>query len=194
MINDKLLQYQSSFSNYTVRLVKPSDASGMCSYYRRNKKHLAPWEPARPNSYYLQDSIYNRLLKLHELHRFQMSFQFVIEDNHSHLIIGLINFTNINRFPSYQCNVGYSLDYVEQGKGVMHRALKATCHLMFDKVNMHRINASYMIRNTKSEKVLQSIGFEEEGIVKDYLLINGCWEDHKLVGLINEHWTIEHNE
>jgi ribosomal-protein-alanine N-acetyltransferase len=54
---------------------------------------------------------------------------------------------------------------------------------------MHRIMASYMPRNARSEAVLERLGFQKEGFAKDYLLINGKWEDHNLTSLVNPDWT-----
>ena len=42
-----------------------------------------------------------------------------------------------------------------------------------------------MPKNKKSKAVLKSSGFEDVGFAKDYLLINGKWEDHNLTALIN---------
>jgi [ribosomal protein S5]-alanine N-acetyltransferase len=59
---------------------------------------------------------------------------------------------------------------------------------MFEVQHMHRISAAYMPRNKRSEAVLQRAGFAHEGHAKQYLLINGIWEDHHLTALINPHW------
>ena len=47
-----------------------------------------------------------------------------------------------------------------------------------------------MPRNAKSAAVLNKCGFVIEGEAKDYLLINGKWEDHILTACINEDWTM----
>ncbi|MCA2465422.1 30S ribosomal protein S5 alanine N-acetyltransferase, partial [Vibrio alginolyticus] len=35
------------------------------------------------------------------------------------------------------------------------------------------------------------VGFSKEGYAKDYLLINGEWQDHVLTSLTNPHWQQE---
>jgi len=42
-----------------------------------------------------------------------------------------------------------------------------------------------MPKNTRSANLLKTLGFEQEGYAKNYLLINGRWEDHVLNALIN---------
>lgn len=70
----------------------------------------------------------------------------------------------------------------------MQKALALALPYMFDTQQMHRIGATYMPNNHRSGAVLHSMGFEKEGIAKDYLLINGKWEDHILTALINPNW------
>ena len=70
----------------------------------------------------------------------------------------------------------------------MTRSLTLATQYMFKQQNMHRIMASYMPHNQASEAVLKRLGFVEEGFAKDYLLINGQWQDHKLTSLVNPNW------
>ena len=49
--------------------------------------------------------------------------------------------------------------------------------------------ANYVPRNTRSAAVLERLGFTIEGEAKDYLYINGVWEDHVLTSLTNQDWT-----
>ena len=103
-------------------------------------------------------------------------------------MLGTISVSQVSRFPLYSCYVGYSLAEHAQGNGVMTRALKMACRYMFESHNMHRICATYMPFNQRSEAVLHRVGFEYEGTAKDYLLINGEWQDHILTSLLNPDW------
>lgn len=72
----------------------------------------------------------------------------------------------------------------------MRRALTAVTEWMFIDKHFHRIMAAYMPHNNKSGSVLTAVGFEHEGLAKDYLLINGQWQDHILTSLINPNWSL----
>ena len=48
----------------------------------------------------------------------------------------------------------------------------------FQELRLHRIEANVMPRNRASLRVLEKNGFENEGLAKRYLQINGEWEDH----------------
>ena len=45
--------------------------------------------------------------------------------------------------------------------------------------------ANYMPTNEASGKVLKRLGFTVEGYARDYLCLNGKWEDHILTSLTN---------
>jgi ribosomal-protein-alanine N-acetyltransferase len=73
----------------------------------------------------------------------------------------------------------------------MRRALKTACQWMFAEKGLHRIMAAYIPRNVRSANVLESLGFEKEGLAKQYLLIDGQWQDHVLTSLINQQWKAQ---
>jgi ribosomal-protein-alanine N-acetyltransferase len=45
--------------------------------------------------------------------------------------------------------------------------------------------ANYMPENKRSARVLEKLGFEKEGMARDYLKIAGEWRDHVLTAKIN---------
>jgi ribosomal-protein-alanine N-acetyltransferase len=103
-------------------------------------------------------------------------------------VIGTINFSNFFRGAAHFCYVGYSLSVNEQGKGYMTEALGTAVQYVFTELNIHRIMANYMPHNRRSGNVLRKLGFTVEGYARDYLMINGKWEDHILTSLINPDW------
>lgn len=81
------------------------------------------------------------------------------------------------------CYMGYALGPGAQGKGYMVEAARAGIEFMFDRVGLHRIMANYMPDNRRSAAVLSRLGFTVEGSAKDYLFLNGAWQDHVLTSL-----------
>ena len=49
--------------------------------------------------------------------------------------------------------------------------------------------ANYMPDNLRSAALLKRLGFEVEGLAKNYLYINGQWRDHVLTSLTNADWN-----
>lgn len=168
-----------------------SDAKRIATYFVENRAHLKPWDPQREEAFFTEQGWQQRLLKLTEVHKLSLGYYLLIIDVNSEQMIGTISFSNLCRFPIHSCNVGYSLAKQAEGKGIMTRALRMACDYMFSIQKMHRIMAAYIPRNKRSEAVLERVGFVHEGHAKDYILIDGRWEDHNLMSLVNAQWEEE---
>ncbi|WP_244943669.1 ribosomal protein S5-alanine N-acetyltransferase [Vibrio algivorus] len=177
--------------NANVRLIGSGDEKMMADFYNQNHQHLTPWDPVRGSEFYTIEGWKNRIKRLNDFHQMNTVFSFIIVDKQETKVLGTISFTNVSGFPIHACNLGYSLAETAQGKGIMTQALQVCIPWIFKHQNLHRIMAAYMPENRRSEKLLDNLGFEFEGIAKDYLLINGQWETHRLMSLINSAWRTE---
>jgi ribosomal-protein-alanine N-acetyltransferase len=72
------------------------------------------------------------------------------------------------------------------GKGLMSESIKLIKEFIFDELNLHRVEAACLPRNERSLKTLEKNNFCIEGLVRQYLKINGKWEDHLLLSCIKE--------
>ena len=169
-----------------LRLLEPEEAELMARYVNENRQHLKSWEPSRPEGYFAA-----RFWQL-ELKRRQNDFLMgeavrlavFFKGAPDEAVVGLCNFTEIMRGAFYACFLGYSVHRDYQGQGIMHEALEAAVDLMFEAFNLHRIMANYMPRNERSGRLLRGLGFAVEGYARDYLRIDGKWEDHILTAKI----------
>ena len=80
----------------------------------------------------------------------------------------------------------YQRNKDEINQGYMTEAIKTAVDYAFKELNLHRIEANIMPKNKASLKVVEKLGFINEGISKKYLKINGSWEDHIHMVLLNE--------
>ena len=63
----------------------------------------------------------------------------------------------------------------------MREALQATLADAFSpRVGLHRVQANVRPENTRSLALLDRLGFEREGLAREYLFIDGAWRDHVL--------------
>lgn len=67
----------------------------------------------------------------------------------------------------------------------MMEAVQAGIQHMFQQQGLHRIMANHVPENIRSASLLKRLGFEQEGVAKSYLKINGVWRDHVLNSLVN---------
>ncbi|GKX53163.1 ribosomal protein S5-alanine N-acetyltransferase [Budvicia aquatica] len=171
-----------------VRLANERDAYRLADYYTENKDFLKPWEPVRDQSYGYPSGWQVRLNMINELHKQGNAYYFLLLDPDEKEVIGVANFSHVLRGDFQACILGYSLGQKWQGQGLMYEALKSALRYMFNQQNMHRIMANYMPHNKRSGDLLVRLGFEREGYAKDYLRIDGQWQDHVLMALTNSDW------
>ena len=76
------------------------------------------------------------------------------------------------------CFLGYHMDEDFLRKGYMTEAVAAVVDYALGPLGLHRVEANVMPRNLPSLALLRKLGFEEEGLARDYLKICGKWEDH----------------
>ncbi len=171
-----------------LRLATMEDAQGIIDFYIQNKDHLAPWDPKIPEDFYTL-SYWNKKIEDYKNEFDQnSSLRLLIIFQENNKIIGMINFTNFERGPFQNCRLGYKIGKEYEGKSLMYESLRESISYLFSKYNLHRVEANYIPVNSRSGNVLKRVGFTENGIAKDYLYINGKWQDHILTSLINKSW------
>ncbi len=82
--------------------------------------------------------------------------------------------------------MGYWMAEPYTRMGYMSDAVCTTLHFVFDQLGLHRIEAACVPSNTPSRDLLKKVGFSEEGYARNYLRINGRWEDHILFAYLSE--------
>jgi [ribosomal protein S5]-alanine N-acetyltransferase len=172
-----------------VRMANYHETQEVVRYYQVNRDFHRPFDIVRPESFWT-DQFWQIQIETNRI-EFECDRAlrlFLYEQAQPSTIVGAINFTEFFRYPSYSCRLGYSLAEAHQGKGYMQEALAGAIAYLFTTLNLHRIMACYMPRNQRSGNLLRRLGFGVEGYARDYLLINGRWEDHILTSLINPHW------
>ncbi|MBE9006423.1 GNAT family N-acetyltransferase [Fortiea sp. LEGE XX443] len=172
-----------------LRIAIHEDIPQILKFFIENKSYLTPFYPQWTDAFfteeYWQYQLENTFLEfIHD----QSLKLFIFPKNNPNTIIGTVNFNNFIRGAAHFCYVGYSLAETEQSKGYMTEGLKVAIQYVFEDLNFHRIMANYMPHNQRSGNVLKRLGFVVEGYARDYLLINGKWQDHILTSLINPHW------
>ena len=64
--------------------------------------------------------------------------------------------------------------------------MRALVPFAFDVLRLHRLEAACIPTNQASIRLLESTGFTREGYAREYLCINGVWQDHLLYARISE--------
>ncbi|GAU76335.1 GNAT family N-acetyltransferase [Fusibacter sp. 3D3] len=172
-----------------LMVLDESHAEKIMQFYIKNDTFLLPYEHIKPRSFYTLDN-HKLTLRLEEAEFLKMNmvrfWLFKKGDINLEKPIGTIALTNIIRGVFKSCFLGYKMDADEINKGYMTEAIKAVVKIAFSSMKLHRIEANVMPRNVRSIRVVQKCGFVNEGLAKQYLKINGVWEDHYHMVILNE--------
>lgn len=172
------------------RLLELPDLKAVIKYWSDNQAHLASSGPLWPPEF-LSNEFWIKQIKQNQL-EFQhgQSFRgYVFSKSQPDEIVGHISFSAVLRSAAQFCFLGYGLAQDKQGQGYMSEILKAALSFAFDELHLHRVAANYMPTNVRSGQLLKRLGFTVEGYARDYLYLNGKWEDHILTAIINPNWS-----
>ena len=159
-----------------LKVLTPEDGMDTLEYYERNKKHLGPFEPGRDKTFYTLQVQQKILMESYKQYINGTSVNFGIYNENK--FIGKVQISNIVSGIFKSAFVGYSIDVEYQGKGYMKEALNLVLEYAFVDMELHRIEASTLTNNSRSQGVLNGCGFKKLGINENYLYINGEWSDH----------------
>lgn len=173
-----------------VRLPEPGTAAAVADFYAANREHLQPWSPTLhaglfSQSFWLAEA--ERRLAEFEAGREARGFLHPREDPGR--VVGNLSLTQIVRGAAHACTLGYALAADAQGRGYMLEAVRGAVAYAFGPLGLHRVAADYMPRNRRSAAVLRQAGFVIEGYAREFLLIDGRWEDHVLTAITNREWN-----
>lgn len=171
-------------SSIELKILTPENAEELLEYYVTNKEHLRLFEPARDDSFYTLEVQRRSLVEIYKQFLNGTSANFGIYKEKK--LIGKLQISNIVMGVFRNAFVGYSIDKEEQGKGYMKEALQLAVKYCFRDLELHRIEASTLTDNLRSQAVLKACGFKEIGISEKYLFINGKWRDHTIFCKIKE--------
>lgn len=172
--------------NLILKTLDIEDVTILKNYFEENREFFKEWEPVRDKEFYEQENIVKIIESLKEDYINKRAVPLHIFLKSSNKLIGYIALSNIVRGAFLSCFLGYKLhkDYIK--RGYMSEALEKMKEIAFEEYKLHRVEANIIPRNKASRRLVEKAGFEEEGLSKKYLKINGVWEDHCHYVILNE--------
>jgi RimJ/RimL family protein N-acetyltransferase len=90
----------------------------------------------------------------------------------------LLGSVGIHGLDSRRCGwVGYWVAAHARGRGVATRALRLLCGWAFKQLDVARIEAQVEPENEGSQRVVERLGFEREGLLRSYMELAGARRD-----------------
>lgn len=161
-----------------LRPLAPGDAKELAAAYSRNRAHLAPWEPLREDAFFTEAGQSADIAKRIESSEAGSGYSLGLFDGDT--IVGRFNLAGIVRGPFQSAGLGYWVDGQYTGRGLASATVKTIVRMARDDLGLHRVEASTLLHNQASQRVLLNAGFQQIGMAPDYLQIAGRWQDHNL--------------
>jgi [ribosomal protein S5]-alanine N-acetyltransferase len=168
-----------------LRAPQMSDYSEWTTLREASRAFLTPWEPTWPADDLTRSAFRRRLRRYAEDQRSDTSYAFFLFRKSDEALVGGLTLANIRRGVAQAGSLGYWVGEPFARRRLMTGAVKALVPFSFGSLRLHRIEAACIPSNAASIRLLEKTGFAREGYAREYLCINGLWQDHLLFGRLN---------
>jgi ribosomal-protein-alanine N-acetyltransferase len=172
-----------SNADYLLRLPKYSDFRQWHLLRSESRQFLQPWEPTWRPDELTEGSFRTRVVRNGQEFSSGTSVSLLLF-GHDNVLLGGITIGYIRRGAAQCCMIGYWIGERYAAQGHMSAALKLVIPYIFNGLQLHRIEAACIPDNFKSIRLLENTGFQREGLLREYLKINGQWRDHLMFSLL----------
>ncbi|MEP7034205.1 MAG: GNAT family protein [Actinomycetota bacterium] len=150
----------------------------------QNVDWLRPWEATSPERVQTRLA-FRQLVRQFDREASEGRLQpFVIESEGR--LVGQMHLFGIAWGSFRSASAGYWVAKSVAGQGIMPLALAAACDHAFIALGLHRVEVNIRPENTASLRVVEKLGFRDEGIRPHFLHIAGEWRDHRSFALTTE--------
>lgn len=161
-----------------LRSLDSDYAEAVTLFYKRNIELLKKWEPNITDSFLVPS--FNRKVLDHEYSNAYKSKSIRYWFSHKEapdFLLGSVNFQNIIKGPFQSCQVGYKIDKEFGGVGLAREAVDAAIQCVRKDEHIRRFEAMIDVTNVASIGLVEYLGFQNEGVCKDYVFIENSWKD-----------------
>jgi len=145
-----------------------------------SRDFLTPWEPLWPEDDLAQATYRRRMRRYARDIVADEAYPLFLFRKSDQALLGGLTLSNVRRGVCQSASLGYWMGAPYAGNGYMKAAVAALLPVAFDVLRLHRVEAACMPSNEPSIRLLERCGFVREGYSREYLCINGAWEDHIL--------------
>lgn len=163
-----------------LRGLRPRDRQEWESLRARNRGWLAPWEATNPVPQGV--ARFRALVRHYDREAAAGRLQpFVIEFEGR--LVGQMHLFGIGWGAARGGAAGYWVSEDVAGRGITPLALAGLVDHAFYGLGLHRVEVNVRPENVASLRVVEKLGFRDEGLRRAYLHIDGAWRDHRSFAL-----------
>jgi [ribosomal protein S5]-alanine N-acetyltransferase len=170
----------------TLRTPQTTDFEEWAALRQASRDFLTPWEPTWPDDDLTRNAFRRRIKRYTEDMRADQGYAFLIFRNEDGALVGGLTLANIRRGVAQAGSLGYWMGLPFIRHGYMTAAVRAVIPFALSSLRLHRLEAACIPSNAGSIKLLENTGFTREGYAREYLCINGTWQDHLLYARLKD--------
>ena len=173
-----------------LRPIRYRDRREWTELRTRNSEWLAPWEASNPiPGGGLPD--YRQMVRSLKVQAAQATaLPFVITEwtpgYQEPVIVGQLTVSSILWGSAMMATLGYWVDKARAGQGIAPTAVALATDYCFSSLGLHRMEINIRPENAPSLRVVEKLGFRDEGYRPRFLHIDGDWADHRTFALTAE--------
>ncbi len=167
--------------NIILRMPDVGDWRAWTKLREISASYLVTWEPLWPPDAVTQGFYMRQWRRFARRWVQDREYAFLIfrraSGNQEGGLLGGITVTDIKRSVYQVGTLGYWTGAPFAGQGIMHEAISLILPFAFEQLGLHRIEATVMLENERSLRLLRRLGFREVGLSKHNMQIEGAWRD-----------------
>lgn len=101
--------------------------------------------------------------------------------------VGVVDLVDVDR-QFGNAEVGYFFAPEAWGNGYATAAVERVVEYAFEELRLHRVHARVFAFNEGSARVLEKVGFEREGVLREQAYMHGEYVDTLRYGLLESEW------
>lgn len=101
----------------------------------------------------------------------------------------LVGFVRLGLASPGTAELGYAIRHDAWGRGYATEAAAMMLDYGYQTLGLHRIQAACGPDNLASQRVLDKLGFQQEGRLRHHVFTNGAWRDSLLYSLLDDEWA-----
>jgi [ribosomal protein S5]-alanine N-acetyltransferase len=173
-----------------LRPIRYRDRKEWTEVRSHNSEWLAPWEASNPIPGGSLPDYRQMVRSLNTQAAQATALPFVIAEwtpgHRDPVIVGQLTVSSIVWGSALMATLGYWVDQARAGHGIAPTAVAMATDHCFRTLGLHRMEINIRPENGPSLRVVEKLGFRDEGYRPRYLHINGEWADHRSFALTSE--------
>ncbi len=168
-----------------LRPLRRRDQRAWMDLRARNTTWLEPWDATSPHPPEGPRPTFDQFVRaLNRQARSGQALPFAVD--HDRALVGQLTVSGITYGSLRSASIGYWVSRDVAGLGIIPTAVALATDHCFRVLGLHRVEINIRPENRPSLRVVEKLGFRDEGLRERYLHIQGRWCDHRTFALTTE--------